>query len=82
MSKIRLTVTIPHKEYERIEEEKKKKGISRSAAVEEMVKLFFTKEDEKLKIKKYIEGYKRIPEKTNYIAQLEQVQFEILDKEF
>ncbi len=82
MSKIRLTVTIPHEEYERIEEEKKKKGISRSAAVEEMVKLFFTKEDEKLKIKKYIEGYKRIPEKTNYIAQLEQVQFEILDKEF
>jgi len=82
MSKIRLTVTIPREEYERIEEEKKKKGISRSAAVEEMVKLFFTKEDEKLKIKKYIEGYKRIPEKTNYIAQLEQVQFEILDKEF
>ena len=82
MSKIRLTVTIPHEEYKRIEEEKKKKGISRSAAVEEMVKLFFSKEDEKLKIKKYIEGYKRIPEKTNYIAQLEQVQFEILDKEF
>lgn len=82
MSKIRLTVTIPHEEYERIEEEKKKKGISRSAVVEEMVKLFFTKEDEKLKIKKYIEGYKRIPEKTNYTAQLEQVQFEILDKEF
>jgi metal-responsive CopG/Arc/MetJ family transcriptional regulator len=82
MSKVRLTVTIPREEYERIEEEKKKKGISRSAVVEEMVKLFFTKEDEKLKIKKYIEGYKRIPEKTNYIAQLEQVQFEILDKEF
>jgi len=30
MSKLRLTVTIPHEEYERIEEEKKKKGVNRS----------------------------------------------------
>ena len=36
----------------------------------------------RIEIKKYIDGYKRIPEKTNYIAQLEQVQFETLDKEF
>lgn len=82
MSKLRLTVTIPHEDYERIEEEKKKKGISRSALVQEMVKFFFAKEDEQFKINKYIDGYKRIPEKTNYVAQLEQVQFEVLDEEF
>jgi metal-responsive CopG/Arc/MetJ family transcriptional regulator len=82
MSKLRLTVTIPHEEYERIEEEKKKKGVSRSAFVQEIIKFFFAKEDEQFKIKKYIDGYKRIPEKTNYIAQLEQVQFGTLDKEF
>ena len=82
MSKLRLTVTIPHDEYERIEEEKKKKGISRSALVQEIIKFFFVKEDEQFKIKKYIDGYKRIPEKTNFIAQLEQVQFETLNKEF
>jgi metal-responsive CopG/Arc/MetJ family transcriptional regulator len=82
MSKLRLTVTIPHDEYKRIEEEKKKKGVSRSALVQEIIKFFFVKEDEQFKIKKYIDGYKRIPEKTNYIAQLEQVQFETLDKEF
>lgn len=82
MSKLRLTVTIPHEDYERIEEEKKKKGISRSALVQEIVKFFFAKEDEQFKINKYIDGYKRIPEKTNYVAQLEQVQFEVLDEEF
>jgi len=82
MSKLKLTVTISHEEYERIEQEKKKKGISRSALVQEIIKFFFTKEDEQFKIKKYIKGYTRIPEKTNYIAQLEQVQFEALDKEF
>lgn len=82
MSKLRLTVTIPHEEYERIEQEKKKRGVSRSALVQEIVKFFFAKEDEQFKIKKYIDGYKRIPEKTNYIAQLEQVQFETLDEEF
>ncbi|OGD14752.1 hypothetical protein A2V47_01570 [Candidatus Atribacteria bacterium RBG_19FT_COMBO_35_14] len=82
MSKLKLTVTISHEEYERIEEEKKKKGLSRSAFVQEIIKFFFAKEDEQFKIKKYIDGYKRIPEKTNYIAQLEQVQFETLDREF
>ncbi len=82
MSKVRLTVTIPREEYERIEQGKKKKGVSRSALVQEIIKLFFEKEDEQFKIKKYINGYKRIPEKTNYITQLEQVQFEALDKEF
>lgn len=82
MSKLRLTVTIPHEEYERIEQAKKKKGVSRSALVQEIIKFFFLKEDEQFKIKKYIDGYRRIPEKTNYIAQLEQVQFEVLDREF
>jgi len=82
MPKSRLTVTISRNDYERIEEEKRKKGVSRSALVEEIIKFFFVKEDEQFKIKKYIDGYKKIPEKTNDIAQLEQVQFETLDKEF
>ncbi len=82
MPKSRLTVTISRNDYERIEEEKRKKGVSRSALVESIIKFFFVKEDEQFKIKKYIDGYKKIPEKTNDIAQLEQVQFETLDKEF
>lgn len=82
MPKSRLTVTISRNDYERIEEEKRKKGVSRSALVEEIIKFFFVKEDEQFKIKKYIDGYKKIPEKINDIVQLEQVQFEILDKDF
>jgi ribosome-binding protein aMBF1 (putative translation factor) len=77
-----LTVTISRNDYERIEEEKRKKGVSRSALVESIIKFFFVKEDEQFKIKKYIDGYKKIPEKINDIVQLEQVQFEILDKDF
>ena len=82
MPKSRLTVTISRDDYKRIEEEKRKKGVSRSALVEEIIKFFFVKEDEQFKIKKYIDGYKKIPEKINDIVQLEQVQFEILDKDF
>jgi len=82
MPKSRLTVTISRNDYERIEEEKRKKGVSRSALVESIIKFFFVKEDEQFKIKKYINGYKKIPEKINDIVQLEQVQFEILDKDF
>ena len=82
MPKSRLTVTISRDDYKRIEEEKRKKDVSRRALVEEIIKFFFVKEDEQFKIKKYIDGYKKIPEKTNDMAQLEQVQFETLDKEF
>lgn len=82
MGKVRLTVTIPKEEYKRIEQEKVKEGISRSKLVCQIIKSFFIKEDLQGKIKKYIEGYKKIPEKANYIAELEQVQFETLNKEF
>lgn len=82
MGKVRLTVTIPKEEYERIEQEKSKKGISRSELLYRMIKSFFIKEDLQYKIKKYVEGYKRFPEKANYVSKLEQVQFETLNKEF
>jgi len=82
MGKVRLTVTIPKEEYKRIEQEKVKMGISRSELVHKMIKSFFIKEDLQCKIKKYVEGYKKVPEKANYVAKLEQVQFETLNKEF
>lgn len=82
METVRLTVSIPRKEFKRIEEEKKKKGLTRSALVQEIIKFFFTREEEEKKIKRYIEGYKKIPEDTSYIKSLESVQAEIFNREF
>ncbi len=82
MSKSRLTVTIPEEDYKRIEQEKEKKNINRSALIQEIIEFFFEKKDKQVKINKYIDGYKRIKEKTRYIEHLEKIQTEALDGEF
>ena len=82
MSKSRLTVTISKEDYKRIEQEKEKKRINRSALVQEIIEFFFEKKDKQVKINKYIDGYKRVKEKTSYIEHLEKIQTEALDGEF
>ena len=65
METIRLTVTIPEKEYKKIEDEKRKKGINRSALVQEMIGVYFKNEEERQNVARYIEGYRRKPEKAS-----------------
>ncbi|MDO9513123.1 MAG: hypothetical protein Q7J59_00740 [Elusimicrobiota bacterium] len=58
----RLVVTIPKNEFERVEREKKDRGITRSAFIHQIIDFFFRKEDESKKEAKYIAGYKKHPE--------------------
>ena len=62
MNIARLTVTIPREKYERIEKEKNRRGLNRSAFVNQAIDSFFQKEDEAEKDKRYVAGYKKKPE--------------------
>lgn len=62
MNIARLTVTISREKYERIEKEKKQRGLSRSAFVTQAIDVFFQKEDEAEKDRRYAAGYKKKPE--------------------
>jgi len=62
MNTAKLTVTIPTDKYERIEKEKKEKGLTRSALINTALDYFFGKEDESKKESIYIAGYKKKPE--------------------
>jgi len=77
MNIARLTVTLPREKYERIEKEKKKKGLNRSAFVNQAIDVFFQKEDEAEKDKKYVAGYKKKPENTEEIEALTKSSAEI-----
>ncbi|PKN01922.1 MAG: hypothetical protein CVU77_03025 [Elusimicrobia bacterium HGW-Elusimicrobia-1] len=74
MNTAKLTVTIPCDKYERIEKEKKQKGLNRSAFVNLMISFFFQEEDEAEKVKRYISGYKKKPEDIKKIAAFENIQ--------
>jgi len=71
MKTSKLTVTISKESYERIEREKKRQGLTRSALVDHMIDFYFEKVNDMEKEKRYIEGYKNIPEHTEEIAVLE-----------
>ena len=78
MQFVRLTVTIPRLEFERIERTKKKLGLNRSALLKTIIDFFFQKEDEKEKIARYEAGYSENPEDLRDIHHLEKTQIETL----
>ncbi|MBU2495216.1 MAG: ribbon-helix-helix protein, CopG family [Candidatus Omnitrophica bacterium] len=77
MNIARLTVTIPREKYERIEKEKNRRGLNRSAFVNQAIDSFFQKEDEAEKDKKYVAGYKKKPENRAEVEALTKSSAEI-----
>ena len=73
MNIARLTVTLPREKYERIEKEKNRRGLNRSAFINQAIDSFFQKEDEAEKDKKYVAGYKEKPENTAEISAMMKV---------
>jgi len=82
MKTVRMTVTIPDEDFQRIEQSKRAKGLSRSAMVHEMVATYFTGEELREKIDKYVDGYRRMPEDPEEIAALEKAQLDVMDGGF
>lgn len=78
MNTVKLTVTIPGEDFKRIELEKKKQGLTRSALFQKMVVFFFEKQSEKQKISDYIAGYKKKPEKLAEAAARTKAQIQSL----
>lgn len=82
MKNIRLTITLDEDNYKKLEDEKKKRRSNRSKLIQEMIQYFFEKKNEEEKIQKYIKGYQKNPEKIDKIAELENIQYKVLDDEF
>ena len=78
MNTAKLTITVPCDKYQRIEKEKKQKGLTRSALVNMMITYFFQEEDEAGKVKRYIDGYRKKPEQLKEITTMENVQLKSL----
>ncbi|MDD5690043.1 MAG: hypothetical protein PHQ76_07210 [Caldisericia bacterium] len=78
MSITKLTVTITNDNYKQIEEERKKQNLSRSAFVDGILKTYFEEKMKEELVKRYIEGYTKIPEDTNKSNVLVKAQSSIL----
>jgi len=78
MRTAKLTVTISKESYDRIEKEKRRRGLTRSALVNQMIGYYFDKDREKEKDKKYVAGYKNKPELIEEIAALEKTQAAVM----
>lgn len=65
-----------------MENEKKKRKSNKSALILEMIQYYFENTNQKDIIKRYIRGYKKIPEESGKIAELEKEEYQILEKDF
>lgn len=79
MNTARLTVTLPREVFQRVEKEKKKRCVSRSAFVDTALEEFFRREDETEKEARYIAGYKKKPENLKEITALVGIQAAVVE---
>lgn len=82
MKNVRFTITLDKDNFKKLEDEKIKRKSNRSKVIQEMIQYFFEKKTEEEKIKKYINGYQKNPEKMNKVAELEKEQYKVLGNEF
>ena len=64
----KFAVSIPDREFQELEEYRKKEGVTRSQLVLEALKLWKKTREKNKEIKIYREGYRRIPEEEKDIA--------------
>jgi metal-responsive CopG/Arc/MetJ family transcriptional regulator len=59
---VKFAVSIPDKEYKELENFRKKRGMSRSKFIREVIHLWRETKDRERMIEMYEEGYKKLPE--------------------
>jgi metal-responsive CopG/Arc/MetJ family transcriptional regulator len=68
---VKFAISIPDKEYKELETFRKKKGISRSKFILEVIQLWKETKDRERLIRTYEEGYKKLPENLRNIESWE-----------
>ncbi|NLL62085.1 MAG: hypothetical protein GX240_04810 [Candidatus Atribacteria bacterium] len=82
MKNVRITITLDKDSYKKIEDEKERKNVARSSLIQQIIQYYFDRKKEEEDINRYIKGYQEIPEKVDKVAEWEDKQYKILDKEF
>ncbi|MDO8734893.1 MAG: hypothetical protein Q7K21_07015 [Elusimicrobiota bacterium] len=81
MRSVKFTITFPEPLFNLIEQEKKKEKLNRSEFLQKAVSWFYEKMQEKNKIKKYIEAYRKHPESNKEMNTWTMVGLESFNKE-
>ena len=82
LKNVRITITLDEDSYKKIEDEKKRKNAARSSLIQQIIQYYFDRKREEEDINRYIKGYQEIPEKVDKVAEWEDKQYKILNKEF
>ncbi len=78
---VKVAVSLPIEEYQKIEKARKQLRISRSAVIREALKQWFAAGEEQKKIRAYLEGYRGSPETPAEWAPFEALASEVLATE-
>ena len=77
---VKFAVSMPDKEYEEMESWRKKKGISRSKFIREVIQLWKETKDRERLIRTYEEGYKKLPENTENVEAWEKASQSVFSR--
>ena len=77
----KIAITIPKTLFREAEKARKEKGESRSAFIQRAIRTFLQMRKEREAVRRYVEGYRQLPETQQEIKAAEQAAMEILTEE-
>ena len=78
---VKIAISIPKEDFKLLEVLRKKMGITRSALIDKAIHYWLNRRKEEQMIKRYEEGYRRIPESPDEHISLEKLGLEAFDPE-
>ncbi len=78
---VKMAISLPKEDFIMIEKMRRKLSITRSALIDEAIRFWLAKRQEKELVSQYEEGYRKKPEKVFDLRALERAQLEVLPKE-
>jgi metal-responsive CopG/Arc/MetJ family transcriptional regulator len=78
---VKIAISLPKEDFEKIERFRKKTGVERSALVDEAIRFWFKHLEQENLIRMYEEGYRRKPESLKEIEAMEKLAANAFEEE-
>lgn len=78
---LKIAVSLPKENYEKIEEVRKKTGLNRSVIIDTAIRFWLKHCEEENSIRQYEKGYQKKPEPVNEIKVIEQMAADAFKEE-
>lgn len=77
----KIAISLPTDDFEKIERIRKKRGLQRSAVIDEAIRFWLASLEDEQMVKQYEEGYRRKPESADELKAMEEASAKAFEED-